>query len=187
MIIIDGLLIVLLMLGWYLEKFLKEKEWSNPFLNTFYIFNMMFSSPFSVIFGIFMSSFVGIILSLYQFNIVNSSNMNRHHIDPQIAGVITLSTTTTILFIILTVFSALVIYAFWADAKRLKIVNYQNLLEFSKIFTFRIPLLIITLGLFLPNCMVGKITSLSYWIMIHGLYVVPIFMLVIKKIMFRRG
>lgn len=180
MIIIDGLLLVLLMVGWYLEKFLKEKEWSNPFLNIFYIFNMIFSSPFNVLFGIFTSSFIGIILALYQFDIVNSSN-NIKNVYPPIAAVITFSTITIVLFIILTLLSGLSVYCIWASDKR-RIKNYQSLLEFSKIFTFRMPLLIVTLGLCLPNLRLGEVTSLSYWIMIHGLYVVPIFMLVTKKI-----
>ena len=76
-------------------------------------------------------------------------------------------------------------YRIWADDKEIK--DYKNLLEFSKRFIFRIPLLIVTLGFFLPNLMMGKIASLSYEIMIHGLYVVPIFTLIIKKINFRRG
>ncbi|RXI37036.1 hypothetical protein CRU99_12725 [Malaciobacter mytili] len=180
MIIIDGLLIILLIIGQYLGNFLKKKNWSNPFLNIFYILNMIFSSPFNVMFGVFTSSFIGIILALYQFDITNSSNMNIKLIDPPIATTITLSITTIVLFIILTIFSGLTAYYIWAHDER-KIKGYKSLLEFSKIFTFRIPLLIITLGLCLPNFREGEVTSLSYWMMIHGLYVVPIFMLVIKK------
>ncbi|WP_301347923.1 hypothetical protein [Aliarcobacter butzleri] len=74
-------------------------------------------------------------------------------------------------------------YRIWADDKGIK--GYKNLLEFSKRFIFRIPLLIVTLGFFLPNLMMGEITSLSYEIMVHGLYVIPIFMLITKKINFR--
>ena len=119
-------------------------------------------------------------------DIVNPSNTNiTKLINPPIAGVITFSIITTILFIVLTIFSAITVYRIWADDKEIK--DYKNLLEFSKRFIFRIPLLIVTLGFFLPNLMMGKITSLSYEIMIHGLYVVPIFMLIIKKINFRRG
>mgnify|MGYP006869478102 FL=1 len=111
------------------------------------------------------------------------SNTNKHL--GSLVGVITLSTTTILLFIVFTIFSGITAYRIWADDK--KIEGYLNLLEFSKIFTFRIPLLIVTLGLFLPNLMMGRITSLCYEIMIHGLYVVPIFTLIIKKINFRRG
>ena len=186
MLLAIGVLLVLLTMGWYLEKFLIKKNWSNPFLNIFYIFNMIFSSPFNILFGVIVTSFIGIILALYQFDIVNPSNTNiTKLINPPIAGVITFSIITTILFIVLTIFSAITVYRIWADDKEIK--DYKNLLEFSKRFIFRIPLLIVTLGFFLPNLMMGKITSLSYKIMIHGLYVVPIFMLIIKKINFRRG
>ena len=183
MLLAIGVLLVLLTMGWYLEKFLIKKNWSNPFLNIFYIFNMIFSSPFNVVFGIFMTFFIGVILALYQIDITNPSNTNKHL--GSLVGVITLSTTTILLFIVFTIFSGITAYRIWADDK--KIEGYLNLLEFSKIFTFRIPLLIVTLGLFLPNLMMGKITSLCYEIMIHGLYVVPIFTLIIKKINFRRG
>ena len=119
-------------------------------------------------------------------DIVNPSNTNiTKLINPPIAGVITFSIITTILFIVLTIFSAITVYRIWADDKEIK--DYKNLLEFSKRFIFRIPILIVTLGFFLPNLMMGKIASLSYEIMIHGLYVVPIFTLIIKKINFRRG
>ncbi len=181
---IIGILLVLLAIGWYLEKFLIKKNWSNPFLNTFYIFNMIFSSPFNVVFGIFMTFFIGAILALYQIDIGNSSSGNKH-LDILIE-VIMLSTTSIVLFVVFTIFSALVSYIIWIDRERLKI-NYQSLIEFSKIFAFRIPLLIVTLGLFLPNLMMGRITSLCYEIMIHGLYVIPIFMLITKKINFRRA
>ncbi|MCR8709873.1 hypothetical protein [Aliarcobacter butzleri] len=179
---IIGILLVLLAIGWYLEKFLIKKNWSNPFLNTFYIFNMIFSSPFNVIFGIIMTFFIGAILALYQIDIGNSSSGNKH-LD-LLVEVIMLSTTSIVLFVVFTIFSALVSYILWIDRERLKI-NYQSLIEFSKIFAFRIPLLIVTLGLFLPNLMMGRITSLCYEIMIHGLYVIPIFMLITKKINFR--
>ncbi|MCG3663113.1 hypothetical protein L5F37_06840 [Aliarcobacter butzleri] len=178
---IIGILLVLLAIGWYLEKFLIKKNWSNPFLNTFYIFNMIFSSPFNVIFGIIIIFFIGAILALYQIDIGNSSSGNKH-LD-LLVEVIMLSTTSIVLFVVFTIFSALVSYILWIDRERLKI-NYQSLIEFSKIFAFRIPLLIVTLGLFLPNLMMGKITSLCYEIMIHGLYIVPIFMLITKKINF---
>lgn len=182
---IIGILLVLLAIGWYLEKFLIKKNWSNPFLNTFYIFNMIFSSPFiNVIFGIIMTFFIGAILALYQIDIGNSSSGNKH-LD-LLVEVIILSTTSIVLFVVFTIFSALVSYILWIDRGRLKI-NYQSLIEFSKIFAFRISLLIVTLGLFLPNFMMGRITSLCYEIMIHGLYVIPIFMLITKKINFRRG
>ena len=184
MLLAIGVLLVLLTMGWYLEKFLIKKNWSNPFLNIFYIFNMIFSSPFNVVFGIFMTFFIGVILALYQIDIGNSNSGNKH-LD-LLVEVIILSITSIVLFVVFTIFSALVSYIIWIDRERLKI-NYQSLLEFSKIFTFRIPLLIVTLGLFLPNLMMGKITSLSYEIMIHGLYVVPIFTLIIKKINFRRA
>ena len=183
MLLAIGVLLVLLTMGWYLEKFLIKKNWSNPFLNIFYIFNMIFSSPFNVVFGIFMTFFIGVILALYQIDITNPSNTNKHL--GSLVGVITLSTTTILLFIVLTIFSAITVYRIWADDKEIK--DYKNLLEFSKRFIFRIPLLIVTLGFFLPNLMMGKIASLSYEIMIHGLYVVPIFTLIIKKINFRRG
>ncbi|MDN5096411.1 hypothetical protein [Aliarcobacter butzleri] len=184
MIFIIGILVVLLTIGWYLEKFLIKKNWSNPFLNTFYIFNMIFSSPFNVLFGVIVTSFIGIILALYQFDIVNPSNTNiTKLINPPIAGIITLSIITIILFIVLTIFSGITVYRIWADDKGIK--GYKNLLEFSKRFIFRIPLLIVTLGFFLPNLMMGEITSLSYEIMVHGLYVIPIFMLITKKINFR--
>ena len=179
---IIGILAVLLTIGWYLEKFLIKKNWSNPFLNTFYIFNMIFSSPFNVVFGIFKTFFIGAILALYQIDITNPSNTNKHL--GSLVGVITLSTTTILLFIVFTIFSGITAYRIWADDK--KIEGYLNLLEFSKNFTFRIPLLIVTLGFFLPNFMMGRITSLCYEIMIHGLYVIPIFMLITKRINFRR-
>lgn len=181
---IIGILLVLLAIGWYLEKFLIKKNWSNPFINIFYIFNMIFSSPFNVIFGIIMTFFIGAILALYQIDIGNSSSGNKH-LDILIE-VIMLSTTSIVLFVVFTIFSALVSYIIWIDRERLKI-NYQSLIKFSKIFAFRIPLLIVTLGFFLPNFMMGRITSLSYEIMIHGLYVIPIFMLITKKINFRRA
>lgn len=183
MLLAIGVLLVLLTMGWYLEKFLIKKNWSNPFLNIFYIFNMIFSSPFNVVFGIFMTFFIGVILALYQIDITNPSNTNKHL--GSLVGVITLSTTTILLFIVFTIFSGITAYRIWADDKEIK--DYKNLLEFSKRFIFRIPLLIVTLGFFLPNLMMGKIASLSYEIMIHGLYVVPIFTLIIKKINFRRG
>lgn len=177
-----GILLVLLAIGSYLEKFLIKKNWSNPFINIFYIFNMIFSSPFNVIFGIIMTFFIGAILALYQIDIGNSSSGNKH-LDILIE-VIMLSTTSIVLFVVFTIFSALVSYIIWIDRERLKI-NYQSLIKFSKIFAFRIPLLIVTLGFFLPNFMIGRITSLCYEIMIHGLYVIPIFMLITKKINFR--
>ncbi|WP_141050639.1 hypothetical protein [Aliarcobacter cryaerophilus] len=67
MLLAIGVLLVLLTMGWYLEKFLIKKNWSNPFLNIFYIFNMIFSSPFNILFGVIVTSFIGIILALYQF------------------------------------------------------------------------------------------------------------------------
>ncbi|MEV9498878.1 hypothetical protein [Aliarcobacter butzleri] len=179
---IIGILAVLLTIGWYLEKFLIKKNWSNPFLNIFYIFNMIFSSPFNVIFGIIMTFFIGAILALYQIDIDNSNSGNKH-LD-LLVEVIILSITSIVLFVVFTIFSALVSYIIWIDRERLKI-NYQSLIKFSKVFAFRIPLLIVTLGLFLPNLMMGKITFLCYEIMIHGLYVIPIFMLITKKINFR--
>lgn len=136
---IIGILLVLLAIGWYLEKFLIKKNWSNPFINIFYIFNMIFSSPFNVIFGIIMTFFIGAILALYQIDIGNSSSGNKH-LDILIE-VIMLSTTSIVLFVVFTIFSALVSYIIWIDRERLKI-NYQSLIEFSKIFAFRIPLLI---------------------------------------------
>ena len=78
MLLAIGVLLVLLTMGWYLEKFLIKKNWSNPFLNIFYIFNMIFSSPFNVVFGIFMTFFIGVILALYQIDITNPSNTNMH-------------------------------------------------------------------------------------------------------------
>ena len=97
---------------------------------------MIFSSPFNVVFGIFMTFFIGVILALYQIDITNPSNTNKHL--GSLVGVITLSTTTILLFIVFTIFSGITAYRIWADDK--KIEGYLNLLEFSKIFTFRIPL-----------------------------------------------
>ncbi|WP_419677920.1 hypothetical protein ACN2EN_11535 [Aliarcobacter lanthieri] len=128
-----------------------------------------------------MTFFIGVILALYQIDIINPSNTNKH-LD-SLAEVITLSTTTILLFIVFTIFSGITAYRIWADDKNIK--GYQNLLEFSKKFTFRTPLLIVSLGLFLPNLMMGEISSLSYEIMIHGLYIVPIFMLIKKSIRFK--
>lgn len=72
-------------------------------------------------------------------DIVNPSNTNiTKLINPPIAGVITFSIITTILFIVLTIFSAITVYRIWADDKEIK--DYKNLLEFSKRFIFRIPL-----------------------------------------------
>ena len=71
MLLAIGVFLVLLTMGWYLEKFLIKKNWSNQFLNIFYIFNMIFSSPFNILFGVIVTSFIGIILALYQFDIVN--------------------------------------------------------------------------------------------------------------------
>jgi hypothetical protein len=68
MLLAIGVLLVLLTMGWYLEKFLIKKNWSNPFLNIFYIFNMIFSSPFNVVFGIFMTFFIGVILAHHQID-----------------------------------------------------------------------------------------------------------------------
>jgi len=184
-LIMIGVLLVLLMIGWSLEKFLVQKNWSNPFLNGFYIFNMIFSSPFNVLFATIMTGFIGVILALYEIDIASLLPMHTYklpiHIDPPIVAVITFSIITIVLFIIIAVFSGLMLYIIWTDSKRIK-ESYQGLLEYSKKFTFRMPLLMATLGLCLPELGSGSITSFSYKIMLHGLYMVPLFMMLIGKI-----
>jgi len=171
MIIIDGLLLVLLMIGWYLEKFLKEKEWSNPFLNTFYIFNMIFSSPFSVMFAIYTLHllFENKIFEIFEkFSIIY-------------LGLTNISTIS--LFLVLNIACSLLIYFVWTFIKNVSI-NYQSLLDFSKIFIFQAPLLLIVYGFFVDSTTAGTewtIPFLSYWIMINGLYVVPLFMIAKEK------
>ncbi|MDK2083787.1 hypothetical protein PT502_08220 [Aliarcobacter butzleri] len=172
---IIGILVVLLTIGWYLEKFLIKKNWSNPFLNTFYIFNMIFSSPFNIMFAVFILHYS------FEYNILNIFD-KFSIIFFGITNIYTIS-----LFIGLCTIFSLLIYIIWIFYKGLGI-SYQSLVDHSKIFVFRIPLLIITCGFFKPSSDAGTewtIPFLSYLIMMNGLYVVPIFMLYINKINFR--
>ncbi len=63
-ILVIVFLLFLLLMGLALEWFVIKKHWSNLFLNIFYIFNMIFSSPFNVVFAVF------ILYNLYENSIV---------------------------------------------------------------------------------------------------------------------
>lgn len=175
-ILVIVFLLFLLLMGLALEWFVIKKHWSNLFLNTFYIFNMIFSSPFNVVFAVF------ILYNLYENGILI---INERVVTE--TNIISISLTTNILFIIISIFISMIVYLFWTFYKKIKI-SYQSLIDYSKIFTFRIPLLIITLGLSQPNGgSEWTIPFFSLLIMVNGLYVVPLFMLFINKINFRRG
>ncbi|WP_418179569.1 hypothetical protein ACNSOO_02700 [Aliarcobacter lanthieri] len=64
-----------------------------------------------------MTFFIGVILALYQIDIINPSNTNKH-LD-SLAEVITLSTTTILLFIVFTIFSGITAYGILADNKNI--------------------------------------------------------------------
>lgn len=176
-ILVIVFLLFLLLMGLALEWFVIKKHWSNLFLNIFYIFNMIFSSPFNVVFAVF------ILYNLYENSIV----LITHEKVVTETNIISISLTTNILFIIISIFISIIVYLLWTFYKKIKI-SYQSLIDYSKIFTFRIPLLIITFGLFQPD--IGSkytVPFISLLIMVNGLYVVPLFMLFINKINFRRG
>lgn len=155
-----GILIFLLLTGILVERFLQKKNWSNPFINTFYIFNMIFSSPFNIIVGIYIMILIGAETELYR---------------------IYYSSTTITISVIVAVLVALTAYFLWTRNGVTIKISYKSLVEFSKIFMFRIPLLLITLGFFPALCYQDKITiAYSFKIMEHGVYVVPLFMLVRK-------
>lgn len=171
-LIIGIFIFFLLLIGLLIEKFLVKKNWSNPFINGFYIFNMIFSSPFNVIVALFILA-----------NLLDNGILNINGYIHGSSNIISISSITILLFIVLTSLIGLTVYFLWTYFnyyRKIKI-NYQSLVYFSKIFIFRIPLLIITLGLSYPDS--GTEWSRTFilsFIMLSGLYVVPLFMLIFK-------
>ena len=89
--------------------------------------------------------------------------------------------STISLFLVLNIACSLLIYFVWTFIKNVSI-NYQSLLDFSKIFIFQAPLLLITFGFFYHTGTVEWTSSFfSYLFMLNALYVVPLFMIAKKK------
>ncbi|MBF7065315.1 hypothetical protein [Aliarcobacter butzleri] len=101
-------LLFLLLMGLALEWFVIKEYWSNLFLNTFYIFNMIFSSPFNVVFSVY------ILYNLYENSIV----LITHEKVVTETNIISISLTTNILFIIISIFISMIVYLFGHFIKR---------------------------------------------------------------------
>jgi len=176
---LGGVVVILLLwLGLSLENFLVQKNWSNPFLNGFYIFSMIFSSPMNVMFAVFILEY------LFEYRILNIFDRFGIVFD----GITNIATIS--LFIALCTFLSLFIYILWIYYHGFKI-SYQSLLDFSRMFIFRAPLLILTCGYFKPSADAGTdwtVPFLSHLTMMNGLYLVPLLMIMrkIREINFRK-
>jgi hypothetical protein len=165
-------IVLLLCLGLAFETFLVQKKWSNSFLNSFCIFNMIFSSPINVMLSVYTLHY------LFEYRILSIfGQLNINFYD----GIT--NSVTILLFILLCICINLIVYIVWVLYRGFKI-SFQSLHDFSKIFIFRAPLLILTFGHFKPSIDAGTdftVPFLSHLTMMHGLYIVPLF-IVLRKI-----